>query len=265
MSSFQELFGDHKVLIGMVHLGPLPGSARDSGDLDGVIRRAVDDAKALYEGGIHGIMVENFFDAPFAKTNVPPVTVAAMTAAVLAVKEVVPIPIGVNVLRNDVVSAISIAHVCGAQFVRCNVYVGAVVADQGIIEGAAREAVSARKALGASVQIWADIRVKHAMPLADATLASEAKDAVERGLADALILSGAATGSPVEPQWAREAKEAVAAFPVLVGSGLSTQNAKELMRVADGAIVGTSVKIDGRVEAPVDRDQVAALVHLISR
>jgi membrane complex biogenesis BtpA family protein len=249
----------------MVHLGPLPGSPRDGRDLPGVIRRAVEDARALHEEGIDGILVENFFDAPFHKTNVPPATIAAMTAAVLAIRQSVPIPLGVNVLRNDVASAISIAHVCEAKFVRCNVYVGAVVADQGIIEGAAREAIQTRTTLAAEIQVWADVGVKHASPLGSFTLASEAKDAVERGLADALIVSGEATGSAPERRLAIEVKAAVPTKPVLIGSGVSVENARELIRAADGAIVGTSVKQDGKVEAPVDRRRVRALVREISR
>ena len=210
-------------------------------------------------------MVENFFDAPFAKSSVPPVTVAAMTAAVLAVREAARISVGVNVLRNDVVAAISIAHVCGAQFVRCNVYVGAAVADQGVIEGAAREAVLCRRDLGASVQLWADVGVKHAKPLANSVLTNDARDAVERGLADAIIVSGAATGSPPDLHSVRDVKSVVRNSPVLIGSGLSRENAKDLLREADGAIVGTSVKLNNRVDAPVDPVRVAALVRAISR
>ena len=265
MSTFRVLFGDRKVLIGMVHLGALPGSPRDSGDLDAVIRRAVEDAKALEGGGADGLMIENFFDAPFCKANVHPVTVSAMTAAALAVRETVSIPIGINVLRNDVVSALSIARVCGADYVRCNIFVGALVTDQGLIEGAAREALQTRKALGSSAQIWADIQVKHAAPIAETPLELEARDAVERGLADALIVSGPATGSPTEVSAVRRAREALPNTPVLVGSGFTAERAAELLAHADGAIVGTAVKIGGKIEGPVDRERVSVLVKAISR
>src|SRR5215213_8928538 len=107
-----------KRLTGMVHLGALPGAARFDGKLDAVIERAVSDAQALEAGGVHAIMVENFFDAPFFKAGVPPVTISAMTRAIIAIREEVKIPIGVNVLRNDACAALSIAHVCGAQFIR---------------------------------------------------------------------------------------------------------------------------------------------------
>jgi membrane complex biogenesis BtpA family protein len=252
-----------KPLIGMVHLGPLPGSPRDSRDFAAVLAAAVADARALEEGGADAVMIENFFDAPFYKSQVPAHTVAAMTRAVLAVREAVSLPIGVNVLRNDACSAMAIAHVTGAQFIRCNVYVGAAVTDQGIIEGAAREVVAYRKMLGAKVQIWADVGVKHATQLGDTPLDQQAKDATERGLADALIVTGMATGAATPLAQVRLVKSAVPNVPLLVGSGLDAKNARELLSIADGAIVGSSLKRDGVVSAPVDVDRVKSLVSAL--
>jgi hypothetical protein len=256
-------FFSRKPIVGMVHLAPLPGSPRDSGDFAGTLRRAVEDARALEAGGVDAILVENFFDAPFYKTRVPPHTIAAMTVAVIAIREAVSLPVGVNVLRNDVCAAIAIAHVCGAQFVRCNVYVGAAVTDQGIIEGAAREATRYRRALSAEVWIWADVDVKHAVPLGDVFLGREARDAVERGLADALIITGPATGTATSAARVREVKAAVPTVPVLAGSGVTAENAAELLAAADGAIVGTSFKKEGRVDAPVDVERVKAVVEAV--
>ncbi|HLK55929.1 MAG TPA: BtpA/SgcQ family protein, partial [Chthonomonadaceae bacterium] len=244
---------------GMVHLGPLPGSPRDSGDFTAVLRRAVEDARTLEEGGIDALMVENFFDAPFYKAGVPSVTVAAMTATVLAIRDAVAIPVGVNVLRNDACAAMSIAHVCGAAFIRCNVYVGAAITDQGIIEGAARTAILYRRELSADVAIWADVFVKHAAQLGTSTLEDAAKDAVLRGLADALIVSGAATGAATDPEMARRVKAVVPGTPVLIGSGFDVQTAPTLLAHADGAIVGTSLKREGSVAEPVDAERVRAL------
>ncbi len=213
-------FWARRPLVGMVHLPPLPGSARGGeASLNDVLAQAAADARALAEGGADAVMIENFFDAPFAKDAVPPHTIAAMTRAVDAVRAAVPphLPIGVNVLRNDARAAIAIAHVCGARFVRINVYVGAAVTDQGLIEGAARTAVLYRRELGADVALWADVLVKHAAPLGVAVLEEAAKDAVLRGLADALIVSGAATGAPTAAEDVRRVKSVVPATPVLVG------------------------------------------------
>lgn len=253
-------FWAQRPLIGMVHLKPLPGSPRDTGvDMAETIAAAVADARALEEGGANAIMVENFFDAPFAKAAVPAVTVAAMTRALMEIRKVTRLPLGVNVLRNDVQSALAIAHVCGAQFVRCNVYVGASVTDQGIIEGAARAAVLTRRELGADVAIWADVCVKHARQLGTEVIADAAKDAVLRGLADALIVSGAATGSTTDPEDARAVKSVLPATPVLIGSGFDVHTASSLLTYADGAIVGTSLKPNNDVAQPVRPDRVRLL------
>lgn len=253
-------FWQRKPLIGMVHLPPLPGSPRDAGaGMGSILERAREDARALEAGGADAVMVENFFDAPFAKDAVPPQTIAAMTLAVQTVRDAVSLPIGVNVLRNDARSAIAIAHVCGAQFVRINVYVGAVVTDQGVIEGAARAAVLFRKELGAKIALWADVQVKHAAALGERSLEEEAQDAVRRGLADALIVSGAATGSATDPETARRARAAAPGAPILIGSGLTSASAAALLAYADGAIVGTSLKQNGDVALPIDIERVRAL------
>ncbi|HZO89058.1 MAG TPA: BtpA/SgcQ family protein [Chthonomonadaceae bacterium] len=253
-------FWARKPLIGMVHLPPLPGSPRDTGMLlEAMLAQAVADARALEAGGADAVMVENFFDAPFAKDAVPPHTIAAMTRAVQVVREAISLPTGVNVLRNDARSALAIAHICGAQFIRVNIYVGAAVTDQGIIEGAAREVVLYRRQLRADVAIWADVFVKHAAQLGAFTLEDAAKDAVLRGLADALIVSGAATGSATEVEDVRRVKAAVPAVPVLVGSGFRAETAPTLLAHADGAIVGTSLKRNGQVAEPVDVERVRAL------
>jgi hypothetical protein len=258
------LFEVGKPIIGMVHLGALPGSARDEGDLAAVLERAVTDARALAEGGVDALMVENFFDAPFHKSGVPAVTVAAMTAAVLAVRGAVDIPVGVNVLRNDAVAALGIAHATGARFVRCNVFVGAAVTDQGLIEGCAREVMEWRRRLGADVEVWADVEVKHAAQLGGTAIDQQAKDAVERGRADSLIVTGAATGAETPLDRLYTVRAAAPETPVFIGSGLTADSAERLLAVADGAIVGSSLRRDGDVAAPVDVERVRALMEAVS-
>ena len=268
----ENFFSTHP-LIGMVHLGPLPGSPRDTGDrahFAEVLKRAEGDAAALKAGGASAIMVENFFDAPFAKDNVPPHTVAALTRALLAVRQTVgdAMPLGVNVLRNDARAAIAIAHIVGAAFVRINVFVGAAVTDQGIIEGAARTALLYRRELDAEVAIFADVFVKHASQLGgdDYTLEDAAKDAVYRGLADALIVSGAATGAATAPDAVSRVARSVPGTPVLVGSGFDEQTAGTLIRAgASGAIVGTAIKEGGKITAPVSSLRVLRLVTALQK
>jgi membrane complex biogenesis BtpA family protein len=182
-----------------------------------------------------------------------------MTAAMIAIRQAISLPVGVNVLRNDGCAALSIAQVCGARFVRCNVFVGAVVTDQGVIEGAARELLDLRTRLGADVQIWADVGVKHAVALGDYPVAQQAKDARERGLADALIVTGSATGEATPYERIVEVADAVPGCPVLIGSGIDAANAAELLKVAAGAIVGSSVKDGGIVSRAVSIESVRSL------
>ena len=268
MPPFSELFSVPRPLIGMVHLAPLPGSPRWGGSIDDVIKRAMDDARVLAEEGIDGIIVENFGDAPFSSGRVHPATVAAMTIGVLAVHGVVRevdqesrIRVGINVLRADVISALSIAASTGAGFVRTNVLTGAMVTDQGIIEGTAYEALRERRLLGIGTPIFADVLSKHAYPVgAGVVLELEARSTAYRGLADALIVTGDETGAATSGEDLRRARAAVPDRPILIGSGLNIGNVSELLPLCDGAILGTALKVDGVTEGPVDRLRVREMV-----
>ena len=268
MRSFVDLFGGVKPILGMLHLRPLPGSPR-AGSVEEALDAARADAEVLTTAGVDGLILENFGDAPFAKEHVPPVTVAAMAVIAREIRRDHNVPLGINVLRNDAESAMSIAHVVAADFIRVNVHVGAVVADQGLVEGRARETLLLRRALGATVLVFADIRVKHARPLgggagADELLA-EARDASTRGGADALILSGAATGSATDPQDVRLVSESVPGVPILVGSGVTPANVEVYWPWADGMIVGTATKESGDAKRRVDPTRAREVVEAASR
>lgn len=225
-----------------------------------ILDRAARDATAYAEGGADAIIVENFGDLPFRKDDVAPVTVAAMTRAVAAVRSASGLPVGVNVLRNDVLSAVAIAAVSGGSFVRANVYVGAAVTDQGLVEGRAAEVQALIRSLDAPVEVWADIDVKHAAPLAPRPLGEVAQDAVERGLASAVIVTGRATGDPTDIEDLQAVRRTLPRSPMYVGSGASMETLSSLLQIADGAIVGTAAKVDGVVTNPVSVERVSALV-----
>ena len=249
----------------MVHLLPLPGAPRYDGSMQQVLDRAVRDAHALADGGVDGIIVENYGDAPFFPDVVPPVTVAALTRAIEEVRRAVRLPIGVNVLRNDALSALSVAAVTGAQFIRVNVHTGALLTDQGWIAGRAFETLRLRKALDAPVAIYADVLVKHAVPPAGLTIEDAARDAFLRGGADALIVSGTATGAPAEIEDVRRVRHALPAAPIWIGSGVTVASVAALLEVADGVIVGSAFQQDGRAGAEVVTDQVRRLVDVARR
>jgi len=247
-------------LIGMVHLGPLPGSPCFKGDMPAILAAATSDAAELTAAGFDGIMVENFGDAPFFADDVPKITVAAMTRAVAAISDATDLPIGVNVLRNDALAAMAIASVTGAAFIRVNVLSGTMSTDQGVITGRAAELARLRSAIAPGVAVAADVFVKHAAPPQGLSIAQAALDTFERAGADALIVSGSGTGAGTSPDTIAAVKEAVPGAPVFIGSGVDATTAAALLALADGAIVGTSIKVDGKTTAPVDPERVRALV-----
>ena len=245
-TSFSARFSARAVF-GMVHLDALPGAPLFS-SLDEVIAHALRDARALRDGGCDGFVVENFGDRPFTRGRVEAETVAAMTRVIAEITSDVRLPFGVNVLRNDALSALAIAAATGASFIRVNVHTGAMLTDQGIIEGDAYATLRKRASLAPEVLIFADHLVKHATPLADVDPLQSARDLRLRGLADALIVTGAETGAAADPARLRDLRDGIDDAPLLLGSGLTASNARDFAD-ADGAIVGTSVKRDGAVDA----------------
>ena len=256
-----------RTLIGMVHLLPLPGSARWAGSMSDVIDAAVADARALADNGMDALLVENHGDVPFTTGRVDASSVAAMSVAAHAIRRALPhLSLGINVLKNDARAALGVAVAVGARFVRVNVHAGAVLADQGVVHSDAYATLRDRRLLAADdIRIFADVQGKHAVPLAPVELEQEARDLVHRGLADALIVTGRATGDPASLGDVKRVRGAVADVPILVGSGVTPETIAETLSVADAVIVGTSLKEDGDVRKPVDPSRVRRLVAAAKR
>lgn len=248
-----------RILIGVIHLHPLPGSPHYGGNFRKITAAAVADAQACEDGGVDALVVENFGDIPFTKGVVPHETVAAMAVAGAAVCGTVKVPVGFNVLRNDAHAGLALCASCGGAFVRINVHTGAMVTDQGLIEGRAFETVRLQQTLAPGTAILADVHVKHAAPLGEIPIDVAARDTVERGLADALVVSGTGTGVATELEDVRRVRAACPETPIVLGSGATAANIAEYLEFADGAIVGTSIKRGGNVANPVDRRRVAAM------
>jgi membrane complex biogenesis BtpA family protein len=248
-------------LIGMIHAAPLPGSPRWDGSMDRVVADALADARALTAGGMDALLLENYGDAPFTPARVEPATVAALTVVAREIRAAFPaVPLGINVLKNDARAALAVACAVGARFIRVNVHAGAVVADQGIVQSDAYHTLRDRRLLAADVALFADVQGKHAVPLAPVELEQEARDLVNRSLADALVVSGKATGEATPMADLKRVRSAVPTTPLLVGSGVTADTVAELLSVADAVIVGTWVKRDGSVRNAVDPDRVRRLV-----
>ncbi len=250
-------------LLGMAHLQPLPGSPRWGGSLRSVVDRALHDARVLERAGFDGVVVENYGDAPFVPSASSPETVAAMAVVVATVREALPAEmlVGVNLLRNDAAGALAVAMAAGADLIRVNVHVGSAWTDQGLIHGRAHETMRLRARLGAPVAVLADVMVKHAAPVAAVDPTTLARDALDRGLADGLVVTGCATGAAVDARRLQQTVDGAGDRPVLAGSGTTPDAVAQLHAAgARGAIVGTWCKVGGQVEAPVDADRAARLV-----
>ena len=257
----KQIFQTDHPVIGVVHLLPLPTSPRWGGDLKTVISRAEQEATALAAGGVDGIIVENFFDAPFAKDRVDPAVVSAMTLIIDRLKGMVTVPLGINVLRNDARSGIAIASCVGVQFIRVNVLTGIMATDQGLIEGQAYDLLRYRRELASEVAILADVLVKHARPLGTPNLTTAVQDTIQRGLADGVILSGWATGSPPSIEDLELAVAAAGNTPVFIGSGANWENITSLMSAANGVIVASSLKRHGDINQTIDPIRVSQFVE----
>lgn len=256
-----QIFKTPHPVIGVVHLLPLPTTPQWGGSLQAVFERAEQEATALAAGGAHGILVENFFDAPFTKGRVDPAVVSAMSLVVQRIRHLVPLPVGINLLRNDACSAMAVASCVNAQFIRVNVLTGVMATDQGLIEGVAHELLRYRRELGSDVKILADVLVKHARPLATPNLTVAVQDTIDRGLADGIILSGWATGSPPDLEDLELAKAAAPTTPLFIGSGADWDNIGDLIQSADGVIVSSSLKRHGQRHQCIDPVRVSQFVE----
>ena len=258
--SLDGILGVPRAIVGMVHLHALPGSPRWAGSMQTVRDAALADARALAEGGVDALLVENHGDVPFSAGRADAASVAAMAVVTAEIARAVALPIGVNVLKSDALSALAVAAATGARFVRVDVHVGAVVADQGLLVSGAHDTLRYRRLLGLDVKILADVQAKHGLPLAPIPIELEARDCVSRALADGLVVSGVATGEPTPLGDLKRVRGAVPDVPLVVGSGVTADTAAELLSIADGLIVGTAVKRDGVLANPVDPRRVRRLV-----
>ncbi|WP_049919975.1 BtpA/SgcQ family protein [Halobiforma nitratireducens] len=259
--AFRERFDAARPVIGMVHLPALPGAPAFDGDREAIRERALEDARALVAGGIDGIVLENFGDAPFYPESVPKHVVAEMTAIAAVIRREVDVPLGINVLRNDAEAALSIAAAADADFVRVNVHVGTAATDQGILEGRAHETIRLRERLEADVAVLADVHVKHATPVGETGIEQAAEETVGRGKADGVLVSGSGTGAETSLEDVRRVSSAVPDTPVLVGSGVTAETAGDFLEAgADGLVVGTALKEDGETTNPVASSRVASVV-----
>lgn len=254
-------------LIGMVHVGALPGTPASRATIRDLADAAAREARLLADAGFDAIIIENMHDRPYVHGRKPPETTAAMTAIGLrvrdaALREGTPLPLGVQILSGGNHEALAVALAIGAAFVRCENFVFSHVADEGLLDRAeAGELLRYRRAIAAEhIRVFADIKKKHASHAitADISLA-DAVEAAEFFGADGVIITGSATGKPSSPDDLRAARHATK-LPVLVGSGVTPEQVPALFRHADALIVGSSIKVGGVWSNPIDPARARAIV-----
>ena len=257
----ETLFGAPRALIGMLHLGALPGSPGHSLSVEELAEAAVAEARVYRAAGFHALLIENMHDRPYLAGSAGPETVAAMTAIGRAVRSALDLPLGVQVLAGANREALAVALACGGSFIRAEAFAYAHVADEGLLQAGAGPLLRYRRAIGAAhVRIFADVKKKHAAHAitADLDLVETARGA-EFCLADGLIVTGVATGRAADPAEVAATAGAVG-IPVLVGSGVTAANLAAFAP-ADGFIVGSSVKHGGCWSNPLDPERVRAVAR----
>src|SRR5678815_4544284 len=252
-----SLFAHSKPVIGVIHVGALPGTPRGSKIVAELVRQAKEEARVYRECGVDGVIIENMHDVPYLRCDVGPEIVAAMTAVGIEVKAECRLPVGIQILAGANLEAMAVAHAAALDFIRAEGYAYAHVADEGLIQSSAAKLQRYRRMIGATnVQVWTDVKKKHSAHAitADVSL-GETAEAVEFMGADCVIVTGNATGHAPQVTDVQEAK-AHCHLPVILGSGITPDNVNEFYNYADGFIVGSYFKVDGHWANVVDPARV---------
>ncbi len=250
----------------MVHVGALPGTPRNDRSLAQLIADALADAQVLQEEGVDAIMIENMHDRPYLNREVGPEIIASMTAIACALRSVIKIPLGIQILAGANKAALAVALATGFDFIRAEGFVFGHLADEGMMNSDAGELLRYRKHIGAErVKIFTDIKKKHSSHAvsADVSIAETAK-AAEFFLSDGVIVTGSSTGEKPSLEELKEVRRSVK-IPVLIGSGIDAGNIHEYWNWADGFIVGSSLKKDGNWENKVERERVKHFIKTINQ
>ena len=261
---FEDLFRNPKPVVGVIHVGALPGTPASALGVEALTELAVREAALYRDGGVDGLMVENMHDVPYMRGGVGPEVVAAMAVVARAVKSAAALPVGVQILAGANVESLAVAHAAGLDYVRVEAYAFAHVADEGLIQSSAAELLRFRRKIGADgVRVWADVKKKHSSHAitADVSL-GETCAAVEFMRGDAVIVSGSATGEPPRAADVTEAKSHCR-VPVLLGSGVTPENVAEFYDAADGFIVGSYFKERGLWSNTVEPARVGRMLDAV--
>ena len=267
-SPLASLTNINKPIIGMIHALPTAGSPKGYVcNIDELYEHGIREAKTLMDGGVDALLIENAGDVPFLKPEkIGLETIALMSVLGSKIVKEVNIPVGFNIVANAALASLACAKASGAQFVRVNQWANAYIANEGFVEGAAADALRYRNQIDAKdVLIFADVHVKHGSHaiVSDRSVAEQARD-VAFFNADVVIATGTRTGHQTSVEEIQEIKKG-SNLPTIVGSGLTAENAKEILTVADGAIVGVSLKDSGNMSGNTDINKVKHLMDIVGK
>lgn len=252
--------GYPKRIIAGVHFLPLPGSPGydHAGGVAGIIQRARRDTNILCGEGVDALLFANEADTPYPRTLAPE-TLATFVRVVTEVTAGLRLPFGINALL-DVVAGLSIAHATGASFIR-GYFAGVYSTESGLIDTDAATALRLRAAIGRpDIQLFHNLVCVFGAPLAPRPIGEEAHGARVHSRVDGFTISGPGSSTPPAGLF-EEVREAVPDAPILVGTGVTAANVTDLLRVADGAIVVSSLRENGAALNPVDPTRVSRFMH----
>jgi len=257
-------FNINKPVIGVIHVDALPGTPKHSGDVKSIILRAVKEAKIYKDSGINAIAIENMHDIPYLKKNAGHEISTLMSVIGYEVKNISSIPCGIQILAGANKQALAAAHAAGLDFIRAEGFVFAHIADEGIMDSDAGELLRYRKQIGAEdVLVFTDVKKKHSSHAItnDVSIADTAK-AAEFFLSDGIIVTGTSTGEEANIDELKLVKESTS-LPVIIGSGITSENIAKYYHLADCFIVGSFLKKDGLWKNEVDHNRVNKLLYAI--
>ena len=252
MGNFQTVFGGGKPVIGMVHLGALPGAPLHdaSAGLAGLLAGARADLIALQKAGFDAVMFGNENDRPY-EFKVDIASTATMAYVIGQLRSEITVPFGVNVLW-DPMSSVALAAATGAQFVR-EIFTGTYASDMGPWTPDAGAALRYRQRLGrGDLAMLYNVSAEFADSLDRRPLPDRARSAVFSSVPDAVLVSGQITGEAAAMTDLESVKKALPNTPVLANTGVKHATIADVLRVADGCVVGSALKVDGHTWNAID-------------
>lgn len=243
----KEEFFSRKMVIGMVHLLPLPGNPAYGNNKDELVANALDDAHRLIDSGVDAIMLENFSDWPQYSTEIPLEAYSVMLNVATRIKEFCPIPFGVNIEMNAFVQEWAMAYACNADFIRVEAFVDNRAGSFGYIEACSTPLAKLMKDYPSDTMLFTDVHTAETYGVPEVAINELAGNAINHD-ASAVIVTENDQSKKITVDDVKSMREAIGDFPILVGSGVKPDNVLDYLEYANGVIVGRGFKTGDRID-----------------